>query len=209
MFLVLTLDQLGRHGPVPWTEPGDAHPLLSAMTRGLLARMRRRWRGEPANRWVQVIEAHASGWPHANLLLHAPALASDLPSRPEGSTDPVLVRGDLAEIVHAAGWGRTSAERVRDDGGQVAAYLVKVASREAAKILQLPLGAAKNFRRLRSGRGFLPPVHHDPAFTGAMLERRDGCVRVVGNRRVPRGSDLELAATSEAEIVVLGEFIRD
>lgn len=202
-FVVLTLDQLGTYGPVPWSCPADAHARLSGLTRGLLARVRRRWRGEPGSRWVMVIESHGSGWPHANLLMHAPALARELPARGDDDRAP-LVRGELAECVYAAGWGRTTAERVRGTE-QAAGYLIKVAARETSKVLQLPVGAAPNFRRMRSGRGFLPPVDHDPQVTGAMFDRRDGCVRIIGQRRAPRGSALETAAVIEAATVVAGE----
>lgn len=207
VFAVVTLDQLGTTRDVPWSDPADAHPLLSSMTRGLLARLRRRYGGDPGSRWVMVVEAHASGWPHANLLMHAPQLAAELET-----DDDHLVVGELRELVTRAGWGRTTMERVRDDGRAVAGYLVKVATRETAKVMQLPLNASKNFRRLRSGRGFLPPVQKDPTITGAMLERRDGCVRIIGGRETPHPelqegvvSELELVLTSEAEVEVLGE----
>jgi hypothetical protein len=43
---------------------------------------------------------------------------------------------------------------------------------ELAKITQTPTNAPVRFRRLRSGRGFLPPRHHDPSVTGVLVRRR-------------------------------------
>ncbi|HSQ03454.1 MAG TPA: hypothetical protein VLN59_05435, partial [Burkholderiales bacterium] len=60
----------------------------------------------------------------------------------------------------------------------IAGYVVKLAGQhdaaagELAKITQAPLNAPERFRRLRSGKGFLPPRHSDPNVTGCLVRRR-------------------------------------
>lgn len=48
---------------------------------------------------------------------------------------------------------------------------------EIAKITQAPLNAPIRFRRLRSGKGFLPPRHHDETITGVLIRRRRADMR--------------------------------
>jgi len=143
-----------------------------------------------ASRWVGVAEAHRSGWPHMNLVLVSKGLAAHLRAERKGlEFDGVqgralmLARGELADHVLGAGWGPQSTMEVARSKGALAGYLVKLAGEldkdgdaesrgrvvgEVAKLTQVPLNAPLNFRRLRSGRGFLPP-RRKGEHTGAML----------------------------------------
>lgn len=85
-FLVLTLDRDGYFSGKPWADVNEAYRALGKMTRATLSRIGRTWGPETklersgrsktlrtvralGNRWVAVVEAHRSGWPHVNLLV--------------------------------------------------------------------------------------------------------------------------------------------
>jgi hypothetical protein len=153
------------------------------MTGKLLDRLRRRFAGL-SNQWIATVEVHRSGMPHLNLMIWNPSLASYIESlvferetRGLLGRNRVLLDGDLLDCVTAAGWGvQATAERARD-WASVASYMVKVAGKgdrtasELAKLTQLPLNAPARFRRLRSGREFLPPRRTNPEVTGTMVRR--------------------------------------
>lgn len=65
-----------------WLNADEAFEELSRLTRNTLARLKRyaQKRGwqVPANRWVQTVEAHRSGFPHGNMIVHMPELAAEL-----------------------------------------------------------------------------------------------------------------------------------
>lgn len=207
-FMVLTME---RRLPTAL-----AYQELSRLSRNFLSRLRRAFGGEPGNRWVMVVEQHRDGYPHANLLMHAPAIAANVSAsvklrRKRGLNEAAIhMRGELERHARGAGWGHCTAEPIRvqqrdaEDPaiGMVAAYLIKVAARETAKLAQLPTEAPKGFRRLRSGQRFLPPPRKDPTMTGALLARDDaGRVRVVGGREMD--AELERAVASEGAIRLL------
>lgn len=143
--------------------------------------------------YVAVLEQHASGIPHVNLLVHSPGWAQHLRrgAPAEWQKDPKnyhkthgnrhwLFDSDLQ--IHAAetGWGwRCTAEPVRANAvDQLAGYIVKLAGRtdamhgEIAKACQLPLRAPRHFRRLRAGRGFLVPRRRKEGWTGTIVRRK-------------------------------------
>jgi len=89
-----------------------------------------------------------------------------------------VIGGRLAELLTAAGWGlQSTAERARSVDA-VCGYAVKLAglhdasAGELAKITQVPTNAPERFRRLRAGKGFLPPRYKDETVTGCLLRRR-------------------------------------
>lgn len=97
-FIVLTLDRNGyyKDGKAQFKNVTDAYRSMGSMCEKLIKRMRRRW--GVGNEWVAVVEAHRSGWPHLNLLVHCPALADDLRSlRSRKLADP-----EIAEAVQSA-----------------------------------------------------------------------------------------------------------
>ena len=185
VMLVLTLDRDGYYSGKAWVDTEQAYRELSRMSRNFLARMRRAYDGEPGSSWVGVVEAHRSGWPHMNLLLYAPRLAAELErhrvARIEaGGTEreSILLAGDLLEAATATGWGVQSTGEVAHSTDSVAGYIVKLAGEadatngELAKITQAPTNAPERFRRLRSGKGFLPPRRTNPHVTGVLVRRR-------------------------------------
>lgn len=223
-FLVLTLDRDGYYSGAPWADVNAAYRALGSMTRATLARIGATWGPESrlegrkrprtvrklGNRWVAVVEAHRSGWPHVNLLVWCPELAALLRSdhaerledpeianavalardafankRPitnalrESARCATVVAGGLRELLVACGWGRQSTAEAARSSEAIAGYVVKLAGQhdaatgELAKITQAPLNAPERFRRLRSGKSFLPPRYHDPAITGCLLRRRE------------------------------------
>lgn len=120
-----------------------------------------------------------------NLLLHAPTIARELErarcSKIErGSTvrESLLLSGRVGDAAVECGWGYESTGEVARSRDAVSSYIVKLAGKhdasvgEVAKITQAPTAAPERFRRLRSGKGFLPPRRHDPDVTGVLVRRR-------------------------------------
>lgn len=186
--LVLTLDRDGYYSGKPWADALTAYRALGKMTARFLEALRRdqKRNGERrlTNAWANVVEQHRSGWPHVNLVLYAPELARRLEvdqavrrARGQNETDARLIEGRLLELATRAGWGvRSTAEAVRSREA-LSSYLVKVAGDadrhvgELAKLTQRPINAPFRFRRLRSGKGFLPPKKKSDIFTGTMVVR--------------------------------------
>ena len=89
-----------------------------------------------------------------------------------------VLSGALRDLAEASGWGRQSTAEAARSAEAIAGYVVKLAGQhdasagELAKITQAPLAAPERFRRLRSGKGFLPPRHSDPNVTGCLMRRR-------------------------------------
>ena len=184
VFCVLTLDRDGYYSGRPWLDVNQAYRSLGQMSERLLKRLRREW-SEPLRAWIAVVEAHRSGWPHVNMMLYAPALATELRRNrtlklEAGATEreSELISGALLEHAQAVGWGPQSTASAARDKDAVAAYGVKLAGMhdasvgEVAKITQAPTMAPARFRRLRSAKGFLPPRRTDPNITGTLVRRR-------------------------------------
>jgi hypothetical protein len=199
VFMVLTLDRDGYYSGKPWADVATAFRELSRMQNRLMHRLNRwcvsrGWR-PIGNRWVATVEAHRSGWPHVNLVVHCPELAIELEAnrlhrleQGQNKRESTLLAGDPLRHVTNSGYGvQSTAERARDVDA-VAGYVTKLAGEagavasEVAKLTQLPTNAPVRFRRLRAGKGFLPPRHRNPDVTGTLVRRRrerDGSVIVL------------------------------
>lgn len=225
-FIVATLDRDGYFSGKPWLDVTAAYKALGGMSRKLLERIGREWGPDVklersgrskqlrtvrklGNRWVSVVEAHRSGWPHVNLVFWCPELAALLRAEsaarledPEIANAVALARdawkrreaipgavremarqatvagGRVLDILEASGWGRQSTAEAARDIEAVIGYGVKLAGLhdasvgELAKVTQCPMNAPERFRRLRSGKGFLPPRQKDETVTGCMMRRR-------------------------------------
>jgi len=213
VFVVLTLDREGYYSGKPWRDAESAYRALGSMSERLLKRLRRRWGF--GSEWVAVVEAHRSGWPHMNLLICCPALATYLETerraalaRGLNQRQARLLRGSILGHATACGWGpQSTAERVRDRDA-MAGYVTKLAAHaeatagEVAKITQAPLTAPIRFRRLRSGVGFLPPRRINPEWTGTLVRRQrewDGTVTVLPLHRVAADVLPHVVAVCSAE----------
>lgn len=230
VFLVATLDRDGYFSGKPWFDVNEAYKSLGKMSRALLDRIGREWGPEIrtqvthnkktgktrvrhvptiGNRWVSVVEAHRSGWPHVNLIFWCPELAALLRrEHADRLEDPAIadavelardawkrketvpsavrelarqatvVGGRVRDILEASGWGRQSTAEAARDIDAVIGYGVKIvglhdaSAGELAKVTQCPMNAPERFRRLRSGKGFLPPREKDETVTGCMMRRR-------------------------------------
>ncbi len=191
VFIVLTLDRDGFYttdGKSRWVDAQQAYRELGAMSRKFLKRLRR-WQEvqgweDTANRWVGVVEAHRSGWPHMNLLVYAPELAQELRERKQvnafiGKTarESILLEAMLKKHAVQSGWGPQSTAEAARSKEALAAYVTKLAAQqnatagELAKITQKPMNAPQRFRRLRSGKGFLPPRKKSKDTTGCLVVR--------------------------------------
>jgi hypothetical protein len=186
-YLVLTLDRHGTYsGKRRWLDAREAYKELSRMSRNLMASLARMAKAAgwafDRRAWCAVVEAHRSGWPHVNLMLHCPALAAQLrreraeiAARACTAREEILARGELLERIVATGWGVQSTAEAARNNEALAGYLVKLAgvadqtTGELCKLTQLPLNAPSRFRRLRSGKGFLPPRRKSDRYTGTLI----------------------------------------
>jgi hypothetical protein len=189
VFLVLTLDQNRVYGDAGrWRNADEANAELSRQSRNFLKRLRRYavergWR-DFRSQWVAVVESHRTGWPHINFVIHCPEWALELHESYErrlaagaSKRNATLLEGDVLELAMSTGWGAQSvAERGRS-ADALAAYISKIAGKadatmgELAKLSQSPVAARQGFRRLRSGKGFLPPKRKNEAYTGTLIRR--------------------------------------
>jgi len=86
--------------------------------------------------------------------------------------------GRVLDVLEASGWGRQSTAEAARDLEAVIGYGVKLAGLhdasvgELAKVTQCPMNAPERFRRLRAGKGFLPPRECNPEVTGVLMRRR-------------------------------------
>jgi hypothetical protein len=228
IFMVLTLDRDGTKSGKPWKDETQAYRELSRMSRLFLKRVNRycKARGwKPVgNKWVATVEAHKSGWPHVNFMMHCPELALELErqrmtARANGAThrEATLLQDELLQHATASGWGvQCTAERARSVDA-LAGYVTKLAGKadrttaELAKLSQAPLNAPIRFRRLRSGKGFLPPRRFDPEVTGTLVRRRreyDGTVLVLPLHEVAADSVATVAACCYREEEIAHEELR-
>lgn len=182
VFLVLTIDQNHTYGTgKEYENEQQAFKQLSENTRFFLRRLRGHqkrngWR-VLENEWVGTIEVQRNGWPHMNLILYSPELAAELKSEapPKGRQ---LVQGWLKTMVTETNWGTISTAEGARSRDALAGYVVKLAgdfqrkAGEIAKITQAPVNAKMKLRRIRAGRGFLPPQRNSESeWTGAMFKR--------------------------------------
>jgi len=191
-FLVLTLDRNGTYTGLPWVDRWQAYRALSEMSRKLMKRLNRHYEfdGAVGSRWVATVEAHRSGWPHLNIVCVSAGLSRDLRATTAararaGKTDreTKLVDGVLLAHVLGSGFGPQSTAEVAGSGAALAGYIVKLAGElehehaqvdasvpgEIAKLTQTPDNAPHGFRRLRSGKGFLPAKLKNEKVTGALF----------------------------------------
>lgn len=188
-FVVLTLDRDGTVTGKRWPSVQHAFRALSRMSRNWFARLRKNY--GIGKEWISVVEAHRSGWPHVNFLIWDWCLAEcvaeeTLARQAAGETvgQSRLLSGYLLDAALASGWGPRSTIELAQSPEAVASYACKLAGEgealagELAKFSQLPINAPPKFRRLRSGKNFLPPRRVDPTVTGTMvrrfLDQRDG-----------------------------------
>lgn len=274
VMLVLTLDRDGYYGGKRWRDVNEAYAALGKMSRKVLDRIGRVWGSETrvevrelkdgttrvrhirhvGNRWVAVVEAHRSGWPHMNLMVWCPELADELraerdlrlgdveladavalardawkakepipPVVRERARRAIVVGGRLARLVTCSGWGLESTAEAARDIEAVMAYGVKLAGMhdasvgELAKVTQCPLNAPVRFRRLRTGKGFLPERYSNPDVTGCLIRRRrsaegDWEIQAVNAPKDPtqeepvqRARDVELQLIAEEESILSRE----
>jgi len=130
-----------------------------------------------------------------------------------------LAGGALLELLTRSGWGKQCTAEAARDTEAVAAYCVKLAglhdasAGELAKITQAPLNAPIRFRRLRSGKGFLPPRHKNEEITGVLVMRKrsregDWELRGVNAPKDERFAEVvELAIESERALIAEEEAI--
>jgi hypothetical protein len=129
--------------------------------------------------WVKTIESHADGVPHVNCLMYVPGLGRYLAEQRAERAEWLACGGtcgdcsgcralhrapdDLVPELVDSGYGPVATlESVRSIDA-AAAYVTKTAGAfdavagEVVKASQLPMHAPVRMRRVRSGKGFLPP----------------------------------------------------
>lgn len=184
VFLTLTLDRKR----LAVRDAREAFRLLSKMSQSLKRRLdnwmaAKGWK-KTGNRYVAVVEAHRSGWPHMHWVLHAPELAIACAEQARSARvlgmserEGKLAWGELLELIERSGWGYQSTVEAVRDGDAMAGYVSKLAGEaddvkgEVAKMTQLPHEAPPSTRRLRSGKLFLPKRQRSDK-TGALVQPR-------------------------------------
>jgi len=187
-FVVTTLDRRGTYSGKAWKNQDEAFRGLQKLGQEFMRSLRRWFKSMGWERlraeWVSTTEAHRSGWPHVNWLIWHPQLAAWLEEQRtaherEGITgrDSILVCRELADVVTRAGFGIQSTAERAQSAEALASYIVKLSGEadqlvgEVTKLCQLPVNAPVRFRRLRSGKGFLPPRKHAPDTVGKLCHR--------------------------------------
>ena len=187
---VLTIDRNGTFsgGVKPFRNQPEAFTGLQKMSQRFFEELRRHMKrmgwAPLKSQWAGTVEAHRSGWPHVNFVVWSPELAEWLREESaarsrEGMSvrDCSLVSRWLQDVVTRSGWGLQSTAEAARSSDAVASYIIKLAGQqdqtigEVAKLCQLPINAPLRFRRLRSGKGFLPPRVKNPDYTGTLLRR--------------------------------------
>jgi hypothetical protein len=152
--------------------------------------------------YATVWERHASGWPHAHMVLRHPALEAVV----RGGGTVGFFRNRTGRRCPISGWAKLwlvpaavssgfgpvlDLQRADASPGGLASYFAKLASEVAGvKAYQQPTNAPKGFRRLRASRGLLPPRSKgDGETTGGMHREPVEWVREcyasgIGSRRV-------------------------
>lgn len=176
LFLTLTIQ---RPDGATWGDCDAAYRAISRNQRRFFKRLRRmqlRLGQEPlGNEWIATIEAHASGWPHLHAAIWNPDLAAWLRDNPQRDG---LLPPELAAAALDCGFGPRCTLEVARQPNAVLSYLNKLAAEadrvggELAKLTQLPDVAPLRFRRVRSGRRFLPPRRKSEEWTGTLVVSR-------------------------------------
>lgn len=188
LFVVLTLDGDEHRKAV------ESATNLGAVYRGL-RRTVERWMKRArrqltkmgmrafGSEWCATVEAHRSDVPHVNLLIACPDWARWVAERYEAKRiaglshrEATLLDEPFSSHLEPCGLGVRSTAEVPRGKDSVSGYITKLASRadvhgEMAKKSQLPLKAPKGFRRLRSGRRFLPARRKNPDVSGTIVRR--------------------------------------
>lgn len=209
VFMVLTVDQKG------WESAEDAFKDISRMHREFFAKLRtwmKRQGMRPIGReWMATVEVHRNGFPHLNILVWSPELAAYIEreqareaerlaeQNKEYDIPKTLFPPEILALARRAHWNvRCTAERARNYR-QVVNYAAGVAGdagrviSEIAKLTQLPMNAPQRFRRVRTGKSWLPPKRRDPNRTGGIFRR---WVDERGERRVS-----PIVSTKKPELV--------
>lgn len=172
VFAVFTLNQ--SKDAAEGLNKRTAYERLERRMQSLRQRLQRQF-GERI-RYVSTVEQHKSGWPHVNVIFHAPALAKAIEAEPQRADG--LAPGWLRKAATSCGLGHmATAQAPRGSSAALAGYIVKLAHQdglsvgtgEVVKLSQLPVTAPKGFRRLRASRGFLSKRMKQEGFSGALV----------------------------------------
>lgn len=175
VFLVLTLrkrDDIWKAGKVA----RDSYKMITDPFENLRRNIQRTYGAEG---YLLILEAHQDGVAHANVVIQSRGLADALRAAPKTGTDADRYPLWLQRLVKRFGFGRTSAEVVRDgEAGGLASYISKLhgnqtasVSCEISKKSQAPATRAPLGTRIyRSSRNWFERVEKkEGKFTGHMV----------------------------------------
>lgn len=128
--------------------------------------------------YIQTWEVTRKGCPHCHMSVSNSELWHAAESIPPGADYHVrqkIAKRNWINLLQkqavACGFGEVGwISRIRN-AGEMAGYLTKLA-REltgTGKEYQIPVDAPAHFRRLRASVGLLPPIHHNPDWTGELI----------------------------------------
>jgi hypothetical protein len=117
--------------------------------------------------YILTVEAHQSGFPHLNVVIHNESIWELCEGDRWRSWRQVLIK-----IAVAVGFGRVLHVSPLWDGeaARMAGYFVKLSSEltGAGVKNQVPVNAPPHFRRLRASRGLLPPIYRPGTHIGSL-----------------------------------------
>lgn len=158
VYVVLTFDRGNRTSE----DKRAAYKRITLALQHLRTWLKRQYEGRVE--YISLVEQHADGWPHVNVLIHQPGLVA------AANADWQATRQAVMASAVRCGFGfRLWLEPVKNDQA-IAGYFVKLCH-EASKLNQAPISAPRKFRRLRASQGLLPPRFKDPDVTGQLVKR--------------------------------------
>lgn len=113
--------------------------------------------------YIIVVERHADGWPHVNILIRNAKLARLCAGDGWKRVRSRWLRGHA----QACGFGFITWLAPVKNYNAMSTYIVKLAG-EMGKLCQVPMNAPRHFRRLRASRGLLPARPKNEEITGRL-----------------------------------------
>lgn len=148
-----------------WESRQKAYRGLYACWDKLRKRFSREW---GKFRYISLVEQHADGWPHLNVIVENDAFRLSC----EGDGSKLVEEEWLKRHAKECGFGYVMHLKPVWSADVLAGYFVKLCSgkigAEIAKTTQAPIAAPAGFRRLRASHGFLPKPFKNPDVTGLL-----------------------------------------
>ena len=203
IYVVLTYD------PKQWSGKWEAFKQGGKMWNRLRSRLNRKY-GKVE--YIQTWEAHQSGWPHVNLIMHNLEMLRIC--GPQGSKSWRKFRKELNKMAVEVGFGKRIWVEPMRNGEEMAGYITKLGGKLSALPEEMtgamakdqtPVDAPRHFRRIRASRGLLPAkFSHEGVWTGRMIQKS-----VEEIRKIEREWGLDVEALANPHLWTLIRSLDD